>query len=289
MKAYIYLLTTVIFISSLVADEKVSYDGYAFMVLGSESVNYQEKASLGPIESSVSANNIVLVSGGLTRVNDDFDFSIVTTSTLFANSATEQWRLSGDYGSLTKNTLLQENSFDIIGSKFKMLIHYKQTQNFRFVFGPAYTLDTFKRYNWESKNPVVSDEVSIQEERYASLHAHLGIAYESYAAAIEGFRYSLELTYGQPLWQEVKNTKEEYNNLEYSSHKGHNIDASMNATYTLDKGIEVGLYLAYSQQYREAGEIQRVNINDELFDVEWPENYLTHYRSGLIFVWKFRE
>lgn len=294
MKVYRYLSILIFLLVAANAEEKVSYDGYAFMVLGTEYVNYQERASLGPIKSSVTAVNTVQISGALTRVNNLFDFSIRTTSTLLARDATEQWRLSSDYNTskdsiLPKNTLLQENSFDIIGSKLKILLEYKLTQNFRFVFGPAYTLDTFKRYNWESKHPIIAEEVSVQEERYASLQAHLGIAYESYAAALEGLRYSVRLTYGQPLWQKVKNTKEEYNNLIYSNKNGYNIDASVQSTYTIHKGVELGLYLACSQQYREAAEVNRVEVEGELYDVEWPKNYLTHYRGGLMVVWKFRE
>jgi len=264
------------------------YDGYAYMMFGTESVTYKEKASILPIESSVTASNVAQMSGGLTKVNDRFDFSIDTVSTLLSQTATEQWRMIENFGGISSGTLLQQNSFDLITSKLKILLHYKQTNNWRFVVGPAYSLDTFKRYNWQSKHASIVADSSVQEERYASLQAHAGVAYESYTAATNTPRYNLRATYGHPLWQKTTNTNEKYKDVSFTNASGYNIDLDGYFGYPVTKGVELGIYGGFALQHRE-GDVTDVDTGTSILRVEWPENDLTFYRMGMMFVWKFRE
>lgn len=288
MKKIFSILTLALFTVGVNANEP-DFDGYAYIMFGTESVNYKEKPSILPIESSVSATNIVQMSSGLTKVNDSFDFSIDTVATLLSGDAIEKWKATDNISTITDGTLLQENSFDISGSKLRILLHYKMTKKLRLVFGPAYTVDTFKRYNWEPKHPLIEDDTSVQEERYSSLQGDIGLAYESYMAAHKGMRFSLKALYGHPLWQETKNTKEDYKDVAFSNHEGYNADAEGYVGYTLSNGIEVGLFAGYSKQHR-SGDKTTVTLEDSsVTTVEWPENDLEHLRTGLTVVWKFRE
>ena len=275
------------------ADPPVEFDGYTYIIFGTEAIRYQEhtKNSSGSttitVDSDVEVISPVYISGSLTRVNETFDFSMEGTSTLLPTHGTESWKVEVDSGSSSATyDPAQDNRFDLLASSMQFLFHYKATPRFRYIGGLLYTLNSFKRYQWKSYTNLVSTNDTLIEERYASLVGSVGVWYENAPAASQLLHYRLRALIGAPLWQETTNTAEEYGNLVFTSTEGHNLNLDAYAGLRVYPGIELGGFFGYDQQYRAADET--VNAGSGRV-VTWPENRLAFFRYGAMIVWKFRE
>jgi len=306
-------------------EESRHYDGYAYMNFGLENVHYVEKPTAVPFALDATTSNIVQMSGGLTRVNDLFDFSIDSIATLAMNEGSEEWRstanLSNIDGSatLSNGQLAQTNSYTLQASQLQILLHYKYTSNIRLLAGVTSANQTFKRYDWNSKSALIDEDTSLIEESYTSIMGNIGAGYESYGPAHNADRFRVRAVFGLPFTHTTLNTSDRYNDLEFDENEGYNAELDVYWGYTAYKGVELGVFVNASRQYRKAGG-QQIIPNVEVLDtnipttvsetqidevsvertttgtfkkvnrvVQWPENTLDMVRTGISIVWKFRE
>ena len=273
-----YFLIVLIFVSSLIADTKIKYDAYNYMSFGFENITYQEKGILSNNKSFLSDSTIdspVYLSGSLVRMDGAFDFSIDTASTLFPTSSDESWTQDG--------VLVSTDKLESIISSLKILIQYKYTNNHRFVFGPKYDLNLYKRHTYrdDEGNSVYDDsgnKIALTEERVAALSFFSGYIYESAPHSNGSYRIKISILGGKPIWRNVTNTG--FKDISYDTTVGYSYELGGYFGYEIIKGMEIGIFADYDYQIKTGG-----NKQD---DVIWPENELKIFRSGLAFVWNFK-
>lgn len=255
---------------SLVSADVHQYDGYSYGSIGFENVTYKE---FGTVSSKASGTSPLYTSGTLVRVNDRYDFSLDFASTLLPTTINEKWVSSSD-------GLLQHNDYDLLTNSAQLLVHYKFTPQHRFIAGPHYLLNTFKRYNWVKDNNAVILPVGVVEERISSLNMGAGYWYESKPAGVEGWRFHAKSFLDLPIWQQATNT--DFEGANFDNTGGYNFDVTLYGGYTLLKGLEIGVYAGYNLQQRDGGEIPYMGGT-----LSWPENKLTSFRGGVQAVWNF--
>lgn len=266
--------------TSLVANSD-QYDSYNYIGFGVENVTYKEMGTLDDgtsFKSSVTVDSPVYTSGSLIRARDSFDFSIDAASTLSPTQGDEKWQ-HGDY-------LVQENKFDAVLSELKILVHYKISNNHRFVFGPSYDMFTMKRHTYI--NPADGSEklqdgnsISLNEERISTLFGTAGYWYESSPFSNGGMRIRANIGYSQPMWREAANTSSE--EVIFNSTTGYKVDAGAYLGFQMTKGLEIGFFGNYGFVKKEGGD--SLEVGGET--ITWPENDLETFRYGVNFVWNF--
>lgn len=273
----------------------LKFDGYAYMNFGVEKVNYAERPTLLNFELDAKTSNIVQMSGGLTRVNDNFDFSVDSIATLLPNEGSEAWSASTNLNNaegtapLKKGAVAQRNSYTLVGSQLQLLVHYKYTSKVRILGGLTSANQTFKRYDQKQTSALIEKKKELLEESCASFMANIGFGYESYIPAHDGDRFRVRAIFGLPLWHRTLNTAEIYGDLEFNDKAGYNAELDLYWGYPVHKGVEVGLFFNASRQYRVANSTAKYTLNGTTYEAQWPENTLDIVRSGVSFVWKFRE
>lgn len=260
---------------------KENYESYNYIGFGVETLTYKEMGTLSngkSFKSSVTVNSPVYTSGSLIKANDKFDFTIDAASTLAPSQGDEKWQY-GEY-------LAQKNKFDAVMSELKILIHYKITDNHRFVFGPSYDMFTMKRHTYI--NPADGTEklqdgnsISLNEERISTLFGTAGYWYESKPFSSDGMRIRANLGYAKPLHRTAANTSTE--EVIFNSTTGYKVDAGAYLGFEVTKGLEVGFFGNYSFVKKTGGDTTTVDSTT----ITWPENDLETFRYGINFVWNF--
>lgn len=263
------------------------YDGYTYFSVGMEHVNYAESLTLSDgnhAQSSAKGSSPVYISGGLIRLNNKYDFSMDISSTLLSSQLGEEWQING--------ATAQRNQFDAMINSMQFLGHYKITNNHRLVFGPTYTLNSYKRYTFKDENgnylvqkdPVSNLQTSIHngliQERVATLYATAGYWYESAPHATpKTLRYKISLVGGIPVWNNASNT--EFENVSFNSTSGYKGEATAYLGYPIMEGLELGVFTNYSYQKKSGTDVASDG------HTKWPENTLEIWQTGLSLVWNF--
>jgi hypothetical protein len=257
---------------------KPKYDAYNYIAFGFESINYQENGTKSSGESFASdstADSPVYISGSLIRINDIFDFSIDTASTLFPTASDEVWYQDGQLASTDK--------LETIISSMKFLGQYKYTDNHRIVLGAKYDLNLYKRHTYKDVDggdvyDNDGNKIALTEELISTLSLTTGYIYESAPHSSGGFRIKLSAIVGKPIWRNASNTG--FKDITYDSTSGYGCEFGGYIGYQIIKGLEIGYFADYDYQVKSS--------SDKKEGVIWPENKLKVFRSGISFVWNFK-
>ncbi|MCX6073099.1 MAG: hypothetical protein NTY39_02135 [Campylobacterales bacterium] len=275
--------------ATVLSAESKFFDGYSYGGIGFENTTYQESgtsATYGHIKSKATGTSPVYTTGNLVRVNDKYDFSLDFSSTLLARELSETWTRNG--------AALQSTNMDVTINSMRLLGHYKLDDKNRIVFGPSYSLNSFKRFNFKDTNPndtylvngvsiplnVDDTDGLLTEERVATLFATFGYWYESAPVATPNtFRFKLNALCSQPIWNSASNTG--FEGVSFSSLSGYKMDINGYVGYPIMKGLELGMFVGYQYQ-RKIGD-------DKSQGIVWPDNTLQTIQAGLLASWNFRD
>lgn len=252
---------------------KTNFDGYSYFTVGMENITYEE--SFTNISSSVDVSSMVINTGGIYVINDKFDFSIDALATFSPDASEENWNLSG--------SALQKNKFEYTRASTNVQLHYKYTPEFRFLAGPSFSYQTYKRYSFEALDPRVEVIDGVVEENTTDLFFDVGVAYESAAVANVPWRYSLKALVGYPVWSEAKNTN--YDGVKFSP-SGYRYSLSGNISFEVLTGVHLGLYAAYHFDQRdEDGGKHFFGSDGVTREVSLPEAKTTNATLGAQVIW----
>lgn len=289
------------------SDTLPEFSKYSYFMLGSEFVRYQE--SYSKYDSDVSVSNIVVMSGGLTRVNDRIDFSLDTVSTLLPNEGNETWTAANDLDftvqtcanpdltaaacesqnlyeertvSVGANTVLQKNRVKIGNSSLRGLFHFKWTPVWRTVAGAKFSYESYKRYGARTDFPdVVSVTTSEVEESVANLNVNVGMAYESAPDSQDRSHSVARFVIGMPVWRQAENTS--FPNSTFDEASGYEIDLEGRHLWSVYSGVELGIYAGY--QYTSRDEERLVDAGGGGKDLILPDATTEAFRLGAMASW----
>ncbi|MFA6144451.1 MAG: hypothetical protein WCW84_05580 [Sulfurimonas sp.] len=280
--------------ATVLSAESKSFDGYSYGGVGFESISYQEdahSATLGSLKSKATGSSPVYTTGSLVKVNDRYDFSLDFSSTILPSVLDETWTRNG--------AAMQKNNLNVTINSMRLLAQYKLTNQHRFVAGPSYSLNSFKRYNFKDTNPndtyldngalrsleTSKDDGILAEELVATLYATAGYWYESAPVATPNtFRMKATALYSQPIWNNASNTG--FEGVNFSSLNGYNIELNGYIGYPVIKGLEIGIFASYINK-RKIGDDRTQDLTGR--NVLWPDNSLQIMQAGLSAVWHFRD
>jgi len=261
-------------------------EGYSFFKTAMQHINYEERyvykkdhADRGIKKGDVQKNdfsgtNLVTIGGNIAPINDRYDFSFETVSTLIPQEINEEWTVGGVANQTDKAT--------IDFTQITFLIHQKYTPKHRAVGGIEFKKLAFERYDFGLPNgdnafPNLSDKdqtlVNIRE-RISSLSFDAGYWYESGNVGKEGWHYNAKALVKVPVWQNAENTSAP--DVSFSDPSGYDFDLELGASYTIVPNIDVGLLAGYSYIFRKGA---------SQGNVHWPENTFQAYTLGLSFNW----
>jgi len=286
---YIFLFLSFIYTQSVFSHEGKNHEksfSYSFMAIGVENITYKERSEKIPITTSVDVSNPVLSSGGLYTFNDNWDFTIIATSTMSSDISTENWSVNNntagsqfktDFG-LQSNTL-QSNDFTFATASTNVSIHYKFNQSWRLILDGGFSYNTFKRSNFNSlsENYVNS---TVVEESVSDFSMNTGIGYEKGNVAKGETQFSFKALAGIPLWNETTNTQ--YQGVKFKNQKGYDLELSTSVYYPIYSGLSAGIFANYHIKERDGISVNKNNVSLEL-----PKNKLQALRLGAGFKWNF--
>ena len=215
---------------TVVAGEMDDRYGYSYFTMGVENVSYEES---GAAHSSVNLLNPVINTGGLYRVNDDFDFSIDALATFSPANSEEEWRWNGQ--------VIQDNEAEYLKTATNILLHYKLENNWRLVAGPSLTYQTFTRYGVKNYTEQGNKYfMGTWEETTTSIFADLGVVYDD-GTLFSGNKWHIsgKALVGLPLYSQTSSTQ--FSDTNFDSHS---IRTSLEGTvsYEIMEGLHLGWF-----------------------------------------------
>ncbi|WP_217521721.1 hypothetical protein [Vibrio metschnikovii] len=224
--------------------------GYSYFTLGVENVHYQEQH--GATQSSVTMLNPVLNSGGLYRINTDWDFSIDALGTFSPRNAQEQWQWQGQR--------LQDNQTEYLKTATHVQLHYKWQDHWRIVAGPSFTYQTYTRY---AANTYLGQghlqNVGTWKETMTQVYLDAGLGYDSgYLSGADGWLWKGKLMFGLPLWNRITNSQ--FADMSFDSF-GFRTGLEGSLSYQIMPGLNVGGFMLFSYEKRFASQNKRVELN----------------------------
>jgi hypothetical protein len=262
------------------------FEGYSFFKTAMQHITYEERhvykndhANRGIKKGDVQTNdfsgtNLVTIGGNISPINDKYDFSFETVSTLIPQEINEKWTVGGVTNQTDKAT--------IDFTQITLLVHQKYTPKHRAVGGIEFKKLAFERYDFGLANgdnafPQLSDKeqtlVNIRE-RISSLSVNAGYWYESGNVGKKGWHYNAKALVKVPIWQNAENTSAP--DISFSDPSGYDFDLELGASYTIVPNIDVGIIAGYNYIFR-SGESKG--------SVHWPESTFKAYTLGLSFSW----
>lgn len=257
-----------------------SLDGYSYLRVAVQNMKYKEhyvyKNDNGAIkkgdvqENDFSGTNIVYMGGGLSRINDQYDFSLDSISTLIPSEIDEKWTLN-------QATINQKNRATIDFTQVNLLLHQKYGKHHRAVGGIEFKKLAFERYDYDTIQDIPDDKLPLVNirERLSSLSLDAGYWYESKSVGIGGIRYMTKALVKIPFWQKAENTA--HPDITFSDVSGYDVELDGELAYTIYPNIELGLLGSYGYIYR---------TGQDKGTIHWPENTYTSYTTGLSVNWK---
>lgn len=270
---FLFILIS-LFSSSVFSEDYYPKDSFSYFAIGSETITYQETASIFPVKSDVTVNNLALMSGGFTRTTDRLAFSIEAFSTLYPNRADEEW--NDTIGAFPLP--LQQNNFTFSNSSTSLLGHYNILSNVRILIGGSYNLSTFKRFNFTTPYPdTVILSPGVVEETFGEFIGYTGLTAD---LALYDTYFNIRILGGMPLYSKIENSNSP--NLTFEEGTGYDIDIAMSYSVPVSKHVNIGLIADYQYHFRE----KQVLITQSS-QTEIPENVMTALRAGLFINWRF--
>ena len=266
--------------------QEEKFEGYSFFKTAMQHISYEERyvytkdhpnagIQKGDVQTNdFSGTNLVTIGGNIAPINDKYDFSFETVSTLIPQEIDEKWTIGDRTNQTDKAT--------IDFTQITVLIHQKYTPQHRGVGGFEFKKMAFERYDFallDGNNafPQLSDNeqslVNIRE-RISSLSMNAGYWYESGNVGKQGWHYNAKALVKVPVWQNAENTSAP--DISFSDPSGYDFDMELGASYTIVPNIDIGLIAGYSYIFR-SGESKG--------NIHWPENTFKAYTLGLSFMW----
>jgi len=280
----ILIVSTCFFITggAALAEDKpevdVSKKGFSFfMGLGGSIVHYQETTRSFPIKSDVLASNMILNSGALYALDEDYLFSVENMSTFYPGNATESWNATSTFtvGANTYNRgLLQQNNFSLSQSNTILMLHKRIDGGWFVMAGPNFATNAFRRNAFVAVSGVAISNSTI-EESASEILANLGIGFESEQLRNSPTHYSFSLTAGLPVWRRLQNT--DVPDVVFSSTDGYDIALEGRYSWALRKDAHVGLWGRLSSSIRGSQTIGAAEL---------PDTRLDTANFGLDLLWK---
>ncbi|MCG3864030.1 MULTISPECIES: hypothetical protein [unclassified Photobacterium] len=272
----IFFLIIIIFSKCIFAQDisnKENFEGYSYFTVGSETVSYKEK--FGDIESDVDVTSMIINTGGLYVINKMFDFSIDALATFSPQIGDEIWTRAGNN--------IQKNKFEYTRASTNVQLQYKYKPEIRFLLGPSFSYQVYKRYNVTALDELVNEINGVVEENTTDLFIDAGISYESNPVRNTQWRYSAKALIGYSVWNESRNTI--FDGVKFSP-SGYRYSLSANASYEIFTGVHTGLYAAYHYDKRNKDGGKRfIAKNGDKYDVTLPEADTTNITVGLQVIW----
>jgi len=279
----IWAVLACFFISGTVIAEEtpaadVSEKGFSFfMGLGGSIVRYQETTRSYPIKSDVQAINMILNSGALYALNEDYLFSIENMSTFYPGNATESWNATSTFtvGANTYNSgLLQQNNFSLSQSNTILLLHKRIDGGWFVMGGPNFATNAFRRNAFVAVSGVAISTSTV-EESSSEILANLGIGFDSEQLRNRPTHYSFSLTVGAPVWRRLQNT--DVPDVVFTSRDGYDIALAGRYSWALRKDAHLGVWGRISNSIRGSQTIG---------SAELPDTRLGAANFGLDLLWK---
>lgn len=245
------------------ARDAESYDGYSYFSVGVQSLSYEEHHTT--FDSLAKSSNPIYRSGSLLKITNKIDISLDFLSTVVPNQTEETWKKNGNP--------FQTNKVQVIFSSIEGAVQYKVTQNHRFLAGLGYSLNSYKRYDFNT-----TSTSTVVEELISSLKLQAGYAYESRTAGIKGWRISGRAMAGLPIYQQATNTL--YPGATFNDIEGYDLNALVAVGYTVHTGVEIGVYGGYNYSYRKGSEQSYQGGT-----LSWPKNYFKSFEGGVQLSW----
>lgn len=256
----------------------VSEKGFSFfMGLGASIVRYQEATRSFPIKSDVRVSNMILNSGALYALNEEYLFSIDNVSTFYPGNATESWNASNTFtvNSTTYNRgLLQQNNFSLSQSNTILMLHKRMENGWFVIGGSSFGTNSFKRNAFVATSGVAISNSTV-EESSSEILANLGIGYESEQLLNRPTHYSIRLTAGVPVWRRLQNT--DVPDVVFTSTNGFDIALEGRYSWALRKDVHLGVWGRMSNSIRGSQTIGTAEL---------PDTQLDTANFGLDLLWK---
>lgn len=267
-------------------NRETKFEGYSFFKTAMQHISYEERhvyrkdhpaqgIKKGDVQTNdFSGTNLVTIGGTISPINDKYDFSFETISTLVPQEIDEKWTV--------ENRTNQTDKATIDFTQITCLIHQKYSPKHRAVGGLEFKKMAFERYDFalldgQKAFPQLSTReqtlVNIRE-RLSSLSLDAGYWYESGNIGKRGWHYSAKALVKVPIWQNAENTASP--DVTFSDPSGYDFDLEAGASYTITPNIDIGLIVGYNYIFR-SGESKG--------DIHWPENRFQAYTLGLSFMW----
>lgn len=270
MKQYVGLALMGLASTAVASDADDRY-GYSYFTMGMEHVHYEES---GVAHSSVSLLNPVLNTGGLYRVNEDFDFTIDALATFSPMNSEEEWRWNGQ--------VIQHNEAEYLKTATNVLLHYKLQDNWRVVAGPSLTYQTFTRYGIKNYTEQGNKYfVGTWEETTTSIFADLGVAYDDGTLfSADKWHVSGKALIGLPIYSQTSSTQ--FSDVNFDSQS---IRTSLEGTvsYEVMEGLHLGWFamLGFEKRLASDSQIVRTTYCKTMTDGQCQEYVSENKRATL--------
>lgn len=259
----------------------VSNQGFSyFMGLGQLQSRYQESVSIMPVKSKAQSSSLILISGALFAVNEEYLMSLDSMTTFYPNTATESWNATTATfnGIKLTNPLLQQNSYNLSVSNTQLYLHKRIEGDF-FVFGgPSFASNSFRRYSFAQgpDKAIATPSSTTVEETSSEFLANVGIELESSQVRNAPNHYSIRLSAATPLWRRLQNTS--LPQYVFSSAKGYDLGVEGRYSWAIHKNVQLGGWGRVAHSYRDK---QLIGTT-----VELPASTLDTFGYGLELLWK---
>lgn len=249
-----------------------------FMGLGQMQSSYQESISILPVKSKAKSSSLILLSGALYVLNEDYMLSLDSLSTFYPASSTESWTSTSPVFNGIKLTspLLQQNSFSLSVSNTQLALH-KRIEGDWFLFGgPTFVSSSFKRYAFVAGPDKATNITNATvEESSSELLGNIGLALESAQVRDAVTHYSLRASAGTPLWRRLQNTSAPQ--TVFTSAKGYDLAIEGRYSWAIHQKVQLGTWGRLSHSYR-GKEVQG--------RLEMPASTLDNMGLGIELLWK---
>jgi len=259
------------------AQTKENSEGYSFFKTAMQHISYEERhvyqkdhpekgINKGDVQKNdFSGTNLVTIGGNISPINDKYDFSFETVSTIVPQEIEEKWTIGDRVNQTDKATL------DF--TQITFLLHQKYTPQHRAVAGLEFKKMEFERYDFVS---VLNGATSLNNirERTSSVSLDAGYWYESGNVGKKGWHYSARGLVKVPVWQDAINTASP--EISFSDPSGYDLNMEVSASYSILPNIDVGVILGYDYIFRNG---------ESKGSIHWPENTFSAYTLGVSLLW----
>jgi hypothetical protein len=257
-----------------ISDQGFSY----FMGLGQMQSTYQEAVSILPVKSKAKSSSLILLSGALYVLDENYLLSLDSLSTFYPGSSNETWTATAPVfkGITLTSSLLQQNSYNLSLSNTQLALHRRITGDW-FVFGgPTFASSSFKRYAFIAGPDNATNITNATVEESASeVLGNIGLALESEQVRDAEIHYSLRASASTPVWRRLQNTS--VSQAVFSSTKGYDLALEGRYSWSIHPKVQLGTWGRASHSYR-GNEVQG--------RLELPASTLDNLGVGVELLWK---